>query len=748
MNYHLKLLKVFQENQMLEQINEIFFEEANELLESLEGYLLSLEQNPDNPEIISAVFRVMHTIKGSSGMFGFDAISSFTHEVESTFDAVRNGSAPVTPQLISLTLKARDHIMDMLKGNVDKEESAALIQEFKDFMSAYPTSNKDQGSEKKETETNTTTSEQKELPDSKQDEAPVLQTNVEPTQQIACAEQTTWRISFTPSPDILQNGTRPSLMIKELTDMGTATVLFFTRQIPPLSEIEPTTCYVSWDIILTTCKSREEIQDVFIFLDKSSVIKIDKIDIDIEENNRIGQILIDRKHISQSALEEILSQRKPIGQLLVEKNLISNESLQSALAEQTHIKNVAKTKNTESLQTSQLNSSSQNVTQQSIRVNSEKLDQLIDLVGELVTFNARLGEFSTRENNPALMTLSEQSERLILALRDNAMDMRMLPIGTIFTRFRRLVHDLASDMHKDIELITEGSETELDKTVIEKLNDPLIHMIRNSVDHGIESKEERLAKGKPAQGIVKLIAQHVGAFVLIIISDDGAGLNKEKIYKKAIDKNLIAPGTEISDSDIYSMIFLPGFSTSEKVTAVSGRGVGMDVVKKDITALGGTISIETQQGKGTDFILKIPLTLAIIEGMLVQIGNSIFVIPLTNIQECMEFSPADGDEDKICSHIDARGEFLPYINLRRWFEIDDPLPPSQQVVIVNDQDSKLGVVVDRVIGNHQTVIKPLGALYRNVEGLSGATILGDGSVALILDIFKLSNVVKNTETVG
>ena len=733
---------------MLEQINEIFFEEASELLESLEGHLLSLEQNPDNPEIISAVFRVMHTIKGSSGMFGFDAISSFTHEVESTFDAVRNGSAPVTPQLISLTLKARDHIMDMLKGNVDKEESAALIQEFKDFMSAYPTSNKDQGSEKKETETNTTTSEQKELPDSKQDEAPVLQTNVESTQQIACAEQTTWRISFTPSPDILQNGTRPSLMIKELTDMGTATVLFFTRQIPPLSEIEPTTCYVSWDIILTTCKSREEIQDVFIFLDKSSVIKIDKIDIDIEGNNRIGQILIDRKHISQSALEEILSQRKPIGQLLVEKNLISNESLQSALAEQTHIKNVAKTKNTESLQTSQLNSSSQNVTQQSIRVNSEKLDQLIDLVGELVTFNARLGEFSTRENNPALMTLSEQSERLILALRDSAMDMRMLPIGTIFTHFRRLVHDLSSDMHKDIELITEGAETELDKTVIEKLNDPLIHMIRNSVDHGIESKEERLSKGKPAQGIVKLIAQHVGAFVLIIISDDGAGLDKEKIYKKAIDKNLIAPGTEISDSDIYRMIFLPGFSTSEKVTAVSGRGVGMDVVKKDITALGGTISIETQQGKGTDFILKIPLTLAIIEGMLVQIGNSIFVIPLTNIQECMEFSPADGDEDKICSHIDARGEFLPYINLRRWFEIDDPLPPSQQVVIVNDQDSKLGVVVDRVIGNHQTVIKPLGALYRNVEGLSGATILGDRSVALILDIFKLSNVVKNTETVG
>ncbi|MBQ4330676.1 MAG: chemotaxis protein CheA [Spirochaetaceae bacterium] len=720
---------------MLDQINEVFFEEANELLESLEGYLLSLEENPTDKEIISAVFRIMHTIKGSSGMFGFDAISSFTHEVESAFDTVRNGTAPVTPELIKLTLQSRDHILDMLGGTISDETSTRLIEEFKQLMTPYkngtapalaaePSQNADS--------TPTVASEGKAIP--------VMKTTISSSKaEKNSAPQATWRISFTPSPSILCNGTRPSLMIKELTEMGDATVILFTKNIPPLSQIEPTTCYLAWDVILTTDQSQQDIQDVFIFLDETSVIKIDSIDVGDEVTHKIGEILINRKHISQETLEEILSERKPIGQMLVEKNIITSESLHSALAEQEHIKTVSKPKEAAQSNTPQTTA------QQSIRVSSDKLDQLIDLVGELVTFNARLGQHAQMANNPTLLMLSEQSERLIIALRNNAMDMRMLPIGTIFTRFRRLVHDLSADMHKNIELVTEGAETELDKTVIEKLNDPLIHMIRNSVDHGIETREERIAKGKNPQGTVKLIAQHAGAFVLIIISDDGAGLNKEKIYKKAIDKGLVAPGADVSDNDIYNMIFLPGFSTADKVSSVSGRGVGMDVVKKDITALNGTVSIESRPGEGTDFILKIPLTLAIIEGMLVQIGASTFVIPLSNIQECMEFKPEHGDDGKVCSHITARGEFLPYINLREWFEIDDPMPTSQQVVIVNDQDSSLGLVVDKVIGNNQTVIKPLGDLYKNAEGLSGATVLGDGSVALILDVFKLSNVVKRTE---
>lgn len=720
---------------MLDQINEVFFEEANELLESLEGYLLSLEENPTDKEIISAVFRIMHTIKGSSGMFGFDAISSFTHEVESAFDAIRNGVAPVTPEVIKLTLQSRDHILAMLGGNNSKEESARLIEEFKQVMSSFK-NNKETVATPQEQVVTTKTSEPNNVPVT----VPIKKTTVASSKpHTEDSNLTTWRISFTPSPSILWNGTRPSLMIKELTEMGDATVILFTKNIPPLSQIEPTTCYLAWDIILTTTQTQQEIQDVFIFLDETSIIKIEPVDVSEDVTFKLGEILVNRKHISQEVLESFLSERKPIGEQLVEKNLISSESLHSALAEQEHIKSVTKAK-----ENAQANAPLA-TTQQSIRVSSDKLDQLIDLVGELVTFNARLGQHAQSVNNSTLLMLSEQSERLIIALRNNAMDMRMLPIGTIFTRFRRLVHDLSADMHKNIELVTEGAETELDKTVIEKLNDPLIHMIRNSVDHGIETREERIAKGKNPQGTVKLIAQHAGAFVLIIISDDGAGLNKEKIYQKAVDKGLVAPGTDVSDNDIYNMIFLPGFSTADKVSSVSGRGVGMDVVKKDITALNGTVSIESHPGEGTDFILKIPLTLAIIEGMLVQIGSGTFVIPLSNIQECMEFKPEHGDDGKVCSHITARGEFLPYINLREWFEITDPMPASQQVVIVNDQDSSLGLVVDKVIGNNQTVIKPLGDLYKNVEGLSGATVLGDGSVALILDVFKLSNVIKRTE---
>lgn len=720
---------------MLDQINEVFFEEANELLESLEGYLLSLEENPTDKEIISAVFRIMHTIKGSSGMFGFDAISGFTHEVESAFDTVRNGVAPVTPELIKLTLQSRDHILNMLGGNISEDESARLIEEFKQLMAPYKNASKE----------GPVVEAPKAAPASeknaeKDNSVPIKKTTIASQKaQTDTAPLTTWRISFTPSPSILCNGTRPSLMIKELTEMGDSTVILFTKNIPVLSQIEPTTCYLAWDIIVTTSQSQQDIQDVFIFLDETSIIKIDSINVSDDVTHKLGEILVNRKHISQEVLEDFLSERKPIGQQLVDKNLISSESLHSALAEQEHIKHVSKQK--ENAQTN----TPQSTTQQSIRVSSDKLDQLIDLVGELVTFNARLGQHAQMANNPTLLMLSEQSERLIIALRNNAMDMRMLPIGTIFTRFRRLVHDLSADMHKNIELVTEGAETELDKTVIEKLNDPLIHMIRNSVDHGIETREERIAKGKNPQGTVKLIAQHAGAFVLIIISDDGAGLNKDKIYKKAVDKGLVAPGVDVSDNEIYNMIFLPGFSTADKVSSISGRGVGMDVVKKDITALNGTVSIESRPGEGTDFILKIPLTLAIIEGMLVQIGSNTFVIPLSNIQECMEFKPEHGDDGKVCSHITARGEFLPYINLREWFEITDPMPASQQVVIVNDQDSSLGLVVDKVIGNNQTVIKPLGDLYKNVEGLSGATVLGDGSVALILDVFKLSNVVKRTE---
>lgn len=709
---------------MLEHMNSVFLEEATDLLENLEGQLLTLEENPQDSETISAVFRAMHTIKGSSAMFGFEGVSKFTHQIESTFDLVRNGLVPVTHELINLTLTARDHIRDLLNVNPvppDMQKvSDKIVADFQAYVAPY----------KKEENTGTA-----QTANIKNEQA---ENNSNEDLDSKSSKETTWRIMFRPSPSIMLNGTRPALLIKELNELGTATVVPFYENLPVLSDIDPEKCYFSWDVILTTEKSENDIKDVFIFLDNDSKLTLEKIDIGSTGNKKIGEILIDRHEINREELDNLITQQKKLGQLLVENTSISKQQIQSALAEQEHITKIISAGNKTAAAPSQ-------PANQSIRVNSEKLDQLIDLVGEMVTFNARLGQLSQDLKLPQLTSLSELGERLILSLRDTSMDMRMLPIGTIFSRFRRLVRDLSNELGKNIELVTEGADTELDKTVIEKLNDPLVHLIRNAVDHGIEMPDERKTSGKNPQGTVKLSAKHAGAFVLISISDDGAGINREKVKKKAIDKGIIKASDELTEAEIDELIFRPGFSTAAKVSDISGRGVGMDVVKKNITALGGTVAIESNPGFGSTFILKIPLTLAIIEGMLVSIGKNKYVIPLTNIEECLEYNPEEKDKNAVCTHITARGEFLPCINMRKYFEIGDEAPKSLQVVVVNDQNSKIGIVVDSVIGNHQTVIKPLGKLYKNIEGLSGATILGDGSVALILDIFKLSTVIHYLE---
>lgn len=707
---------------MLDKINSVFFEEANELLEQLEGHLLSLDENPDDKDIVAAVFRAMHTIKGSSGMFGFDEISKFTHEVENTFDMVRNGSAPVTKELISLTLKARDHIRLLLDSTTPGEysnESQLLITEFKNFMAQYT-------GEVLPVKSNSTTN-----PDV------VIMDDIPELESVPDSEEVplSYKINFIPSKTIMQNGTRPRMLVRELADLGDASIIAFLDDIPPLSQLDPELCYVSWTVFLTTTSSRNDIQDVFIFVNDDSKVEIKSFDIDREFSPKIGEILISNKVITKKNLEDIIQKRIKIEQMLVEENLVTPAQLQVAMMEQEHTKKIIKKQD----------ESSAAQASQSIRVSSDKLDMLIDIVGELVTFTARLNQISQDHGIGSLLSLSEQGEKLILNLRDTAMDMRMLPIGTIFSRFRRLVRDLSSELGKDIELVTEGAETELDKTVIEKLNDPLVHLIRNSIDHGIEMPEVRKQKGKNPIGTVKLTAKHAGAFVLITIQDDGAGLNTEKIHKKALEKGIIGPNSELTTQEINELIFAPGFSTADKVSSISGRGVGMDVVKKDITSLNGTVSVESKEGEGSSFILKLPLTLAIIEGMLVQIGSEKFIIPLSNIEECLIFNPKEEDDGSMCSYIDSRGTYLPYVNLKMYFEIEGEVPKNRQVVVVNDSDSRIGLVVDTVIGNHQTVIKPLGKLYSHIDGLSGATILGDGSVALILDVFKLVSLLKRDD---
>ena len=711
---------------MFDQVASVFFDEANELLDNLEGYLLTLENEPENQEVISAVFRTMHTIKGSSAMFGLDEISKFTHKMENAFDLVRQGKAFVTPQLINLTLKARDQIRCMLGSEITPEiqnASQFIIEELDSCVSGFNTGDSDSSASS---------------PSQLTSQLGLKPQEAENSSQAPEAAESTWRISFIPSESIMQNGTRPELLIRELSEMGTATVVTFADKIPPLSEIEEEKCYLYWDIILTTTKTENDIKDVFIFVDDSSKIKIEKIT-GVGIHKKIGEILISRKLITEAELTKVIEEQRKVGDLLVQKNVVSEQQIKAALAEQGHLNKLVKEKE------AQISTPAQTaVTSQTIRVNASKLDQLVDLVGELVTFDARLSSIAAELKNPGLQTLTELGEHLIFSLRDISMDMRMLPIGTIFSRFRRLVHDLASQLGKNIELITEGAETELDKNVIEKLNDPLVHLIRNCCDHGVESPETRALAGKNATGKVTLSARHAGAFVLITISDDGAGLDRDAIYSKAVERGLVKPGESIPDKQVYELIFQPGFSTSKAVTSVSGRGVGMDVVKKDIDSLGGSVSIETEKGRGSSFILKIPLTLAIIEGMLVQIGENKYVVPVSGVEECIEYEP-QSDSDFLCSHIVARDEYLPCINMRKYFEVPGIAPPDQQVVVVNDQTSKIGIIVDHIIGNHQTVIKPIGKLFKKIEGLSGSTILGDGSVALILDIFKLSDIIRKMD---
>ena len=685
-------------------------EEASELLAELETSLLDLEERPDDNDLINRVFRAMHTIKGSGAMFGFDDIAAFTHEVETVFDMVRNGKMVVTKRLLDLTLKSRDHITALLEASttgeaVDKAEGDAIIANLRLLTpgaTALPVS--------QPTETAGTT----------------------PAAGKKESGHKTWRIRFRPNREMLLCGTNPIALLNELRDLGTCQVVAQFDDVPPLSDLNGEYCYVYWDIILTSNCEIEAINDVFIFVGDDCELKIELVDcekcldVDGEDQNykKLGEILLERGDLSLADMEKALSMQKRLGELLVDQGMVSPEKVQSALAEQQQVK-----ANRQERVTAPVKEAAA-----SIRVPAERLDQLVNLVGEMVTVQAHLTQVSNSQRDNTYMSIAEEVERLTNELRDTALNIRMLPIGSTFSKFKRLVRDLSQELGKEIEMETFGADTELDKTVIEKMNDPLVHIIRNSIDHGIEMPEVRKAAGKPAIGTVHLGAEHSGDSVLITIHDDGAGLDRDVIRAKAVENGLISANAELSDSEIFSQIFAPGFSTAAKVTSVSGRGVGMDVVKRGIEALRGSISIDSEQGKGTTITLKIPLTLAIIDSMLVKIGDSHFVLPLAAVEECIELTRADVKASHGRNLAKVRGTITPYISLREQFAITGKRPDIEQIVIVSVHGQSIGFVVDSVVGEHQTVIKPLGRFYQNIEGISGATILGDGSVALILDL--------------
>jgi two-component system chemotaxis sensor kinase CheA len=680
-------------------------EEAAELLAELEVSLLELEANPANMELVGRVFRALHTIKGSGGMFGFDAIAGFTHELETVFDGVREGRIQVTPEIVGITLAARDHIQLLLRTPEGGESAVAaagneILARLR--LAAPP-------------ETSPTP------PLALRDAARPRASEPEATPEDPCS----YRIHFKPSPDIFLSGANPLLVLQELSGLGDLSLAAHIDGVPSLDEIDPEYCYTSWDGVLTTRAGEDAVRDVFIFVEDRAEVTIERIaDTGEPQHLRVGDVLVDRGAVSKALVEQVLGERPLAGELLVQAGLVSQQEVAAAVLEQQHLDGLREKRlKTEAAST--------------LRVPAAKLDSLVNIVGELVTVQARLSGFALNSGDPEIGFIAEEVERLSELLRENTMSIRMLPIGDTFTRFKRLVRDLSSELGKKVDLVTEGNDTELDKTVIEQLSDPLVHLIRNSVDHGIESPERRVAAGKPATGRIHLSATHAGAHVLIRVSDDGGGLNRAAIRARAVERHLIAPDAHLTDDETDALIMAPGFSTASQVTEVSGRGVGMDVVQRSLDALRGILTVTSRPGLGTTVTLKIPLTLAIIDGLLVEAGGAYFVAPVANISECIELTRGSAAHGK-GSLANVRGELVPYVTLRERFAISGEPPKIEHVIVTETQEGKFGLVVDRIIGDHHTVIKKLGNLYRNVDEVSGATILGNGTVALILDVAKMA----------
>jgi two-component system chemotaxis sensor kinase CheA len=654
---------------------QMFLQEAQELLEQLEYTLLDLANTPTDVDLLNTAFRAMHTIKGSGAMFGFEAVAAFTHHVESAFDLVRKGELTPTQDLIAVALAAKDQMRMLIDQPEIASTSAgeAILEDLRRLMEAETASTSGGDTEKAKVET----------------------------------EGFGWRVRFRLPADAMSTGTNPLLLLNELRALGTASVTALIQDVPPLEAIDPATCYLRWDVTLRTDHSRAAIEDVFLFV-------IDDMELEIEP-------LVGHEGSVNDQVTEVPPEPADVPTDQADTDAVDTESV-PAIAEKPNPRSDA---------------GATRSANNSIRVPAERLDELMDRVGELVIAQSRLKQVAAASSDAAVKSVAEEIERLSLELRDTTMGVRMLPIGSLFGRFRRLIHDLARDLGKRIELVTIGEETELDKTVIERLNDPLIHLIRNAIDHGLEDPDRRIAAGKPAQGKITLTARHVGAEVLVSITDDGRGLDRARIRARAEENGLLVPGAKITDNELFQVIFLPGFSTAREVTSLSGRGVGMDVVKRTIDGLRGKIDIASATGNGSTITLRLPLTLAIIDGLLVRVGRGRYVIPLSAVEECVELSTEEDARSRGRSFLNIRGDLVPFLRLRELFNASALADHYQKVVIVSAGEFRVGLVVDQVIGDHQTVIKSMSKLHADVEIFSGATILGDGTIALILDIGRL-----------
>ena len=669
-----------------------FIVESGELLEAMEEALLSIGAGPADPEAVNAIFRAAHTIKGSAGLFGIDQMVAFTHVAESVLDEVRRDAGLLDGELVTLLLECRDHMGCLLATVRDSgiAPDPALEQAGRPLVQR-------------------------------------LQRYLEPRVPVHQPSDT-WHIVLQFGPLVLQNGMDPMSFLRYLGTLGTLEkVVTASAAMPPLAEMDAEQCYLGFEIDLRSQAAKAEIEAVFEFVRDDCEISIAPPSQEVREtirrieaapgaDEKLGEALVRAGGVTQGELAAALRQQagapdQPIGQILIAQGAAVPPVVEAALARQGRARDA------------------KNLEGGSIRVDADKLDHLINLVGELIISTASANLIARRAQNLQFQECSATLSALVEEVRNSALQLRMVKIGATFNRFQRVVHDVARELGKEIVLEVSGEDTELDKTVVEKIGDPLTHLVRNAMDHGIEPAAVREQRGKSAVGSIGLDAYHDSGTIVIEVRDDGGGLNRERILAKAVERGLAEAGKPMSDEDVFALVFEPGFSTAEQVTNLSGRGVGMDVVKRNITALRGSVSIASTEGVGTTVTVRLPLTLAIINGFQVAVGRSVFVIPLDMVEECVELRALDGHDVA-----DLRGQVLPLIRLRQLFAVAGEAGPRQSVVVVKYAGQRAGLVVDSLLGESQTVIKPLGKLFQRLECVSGSSILGSGDVALILDV--------------
>ena len=665
----------------LSQFHQVFFEESHEGLDIMESALLNLDLASIESETINEIFRAAHSIKGGSGTFGFSEIADFTHVVETLLDLIRSDQFVMESEHVDLFLKSVDCLRTMIHqleagDDVDTEQSDALKAQFEVYLNS-----KNNGSE-----------------DASVEASP--------------ASTAGWNIYFAPDPDILKTGNDPLRMFRELDELGALTVKANLSKLPNFGEMEPESCYLSWDLRLEGDATEAQVLEVFEWVIDDAELKLSPL---VAEPEDEGDSLKASPEIPDDVAEDVKSAEP-------EKKSEQSVNVSSAPPAKKAPKKETKTESA------------------SIRVGTDKVDSLINMVGELVITQSMLGELGrdfSIERLPRLLEGLEQLSHHTRELQESVMRIRMLPISFAFSRFPRLVHDISKSLNKKVELELLGEQTELDKTVMERIGDPLVHLVRNSLDHGIELPEQRVAAGKSEMGKITLNAFHQGGNIVIQIIDDGAGLNKERILSKAIEKGLVSEHDNLSDEQIYDLVFRPGFSTAAEITDISGRGVGMDVVRRNIQDLNGSVEVESTPGQGSVFTIRLPLTLAILDGQLIRVGEQVYIFPLVSIVESIQsYDQMIHRVSTGCEVLRLREEYVPIVRLWDIFNIK---PDSEKLedgllVVVEGDNMKVAVLVDDLLAQQQVVIKSLQDNYRSVDGISGATILGDGTVSLILDI--------------